>query len=333
MTAQMRTGPAARDSDFRGIDPAALNQLLKQVQDADNAIKVWLAAHRPPPGVPSTGYRQADQVALWASEQVGMLSRRYNYAITHPDKGGGVTAPPPAPTPSPGNAGGAGSGAGGSRKPVQPPPKRATTPKGAGDLGAFPNRQAAAKAAKADALAVAGAVQDGRPVPDTVWKHLKANADDPDYTEELYERLGPAGTAALLDAAGGDKARLKVIEESLGTASHHLTMDAKWLRAFLAEADRVGVRAVAVQVLTGADMSKRTREAIGKLDLRAGAPAQGLAPAQQAGSPGDGLAPAREAARPAAQQGTQGLAPAQQAGSPVHPPLRPAAESAPTNLA
>ncbi len=111
------------------------------------------------------------------------------------------------------------------------------------------------------------AVQDGRPVPDSVWKHLKANADDPDYTEKLYERLGPAATADLLKAADGDKAKLKAVQESLGIASHHLTMDVKWLRACLAEADRAGVRPVAVQVLLGADMSERTRTAVGKLDL------------------------------------------------------------------
>jgi hypothetical protein len=72
----------------------------------------------------------------------------------------------------------------------------------------------------------------------------------------------------LLKAAGGDQARVGAVRESLGTASHHLTMDVRWLRAFLAEADRAGVHPVAVQVLTGADMSRRTREAVGKLDLR-----------------------------------------------------------------
>ncbi|MFA1547515.1 hypothetical protein [Actinomadura chokoriensis] len=309
MTAQMRTGPVARDPEFRGIDPPALNQVIKQLQDAQNAIQSWLNAHRPPPGVSAAGYRQADQVAQWAADQLGMLSRRYNYAITHPSPGGGVGAPtPPAPAPVvPGKPGGAPAG---TPQPVKPPPGKTTpsktapsktapsktapsktappktvphqatfrpTPRGAGDIGNFPTRQAAAKAARTDALVVVTAVQDGRPVPDSVWKHLRANADDPDYTEKLYERLGPAATADLLKAAGeqdargngadGDGANLKAVQESLGVSSHHMTIDVKWLRTFLAEADRAGIRPVAVQVLTGAGMSERTRAAVAKLDL------------------------------------------------------------------
>lgn len=267
MTAEMRTGPGARHSDFRGIDPAALNQLIKQVKDADNAIKSWLNGHRPPPGVSAAGYRQADQVAQWAADQLGMLTRRYNYAITHPDQGGGVDTPPvpPSPgtgTPSPGTPGG-----GGTPAPAPPPRRKNTVPRGAGDLGGFPNRQAALKAAKADALSVAGALQDRRPIPDSVWKHLKANADDPDYTEKLYERLGPAGVAGLIDAANGDKAKLKAIQEALGMASHHMAMDVKWLRALLAEADRTGTRPLVVQLLTGADVTQKTRDAMAKLGL------------------------------------------------------------------
>ncbi|QKW35204.1 hypothetical protein HUT06_15120 [Actinomadura sp. NAK00032] len=276
MTAQMRTGPAARDPQFRGIDPPALNQVVKQLQDAQNAIQGWLNAHRPPPGVSTAGHRQAAQVAQWAADQLGMLSRRYNYAVTHPSPGGGVDAPPPpAPAPAPG---GPGKGPSGAPRPARPPsheapvktapptlkPTPQPTPRGAGDIGNFPDRKSAAKAARTDALAVVAAVQDGRPVPDSVWRHLKANADDPDYTEKLYERLGPAATADLLKAAQGDEARLKAVQESVGVASHHMVMDVKWLRAFLAEADRAGVRPVALQVLAGAPMSERARAAIAK---------------------------------------------------------------------
>ncbi|WP_157419583.1 hypothetical protein [Actinomadura kijaniata] len=287
MPSQMR-GAAARDSDFRGIDPPALNALLKQVRDAHTAITGWLSAHRPPPGVSSAGYRQAEQVAQWAADQMSMLTRRYNYAITHPDRGGEV-APPPVPAP-PRAGGSPGSGPAGTPRAPRPP-RPNTTPRGAGDLGGFPDRESALRAARSDALAATAAIQDRKPIPDAVWRNLRANADDPDYTEKLYERLGPAGAAALLKAAGNDGARLRTVEESLGTASHHLTMDVRWLRAFLAEADRTGVRAVAVQVLTGADMSKRTREAIGRLELR-----------------GDPAPPPRD--RPA---------------GPAHPPLKPGA--------
>ncbi|WP_207924043.1 hypothetical protein, partial [Actinomadura bangladeshensis] len=173
----------------------------------------------------------------------------------------GRTAPVPAGTPRP-----AGPPSPGAAPPTSTPEP---TPRGAGGIGNFPTRQAAAKAARTDALAVVAAVQDGRPVPDSVWTHLGANADDPDYTEKLYERLGPTAAADLLKAAGGDGARLEAVRQSLGMSSHHLPMDVKWLRAFLAEADRAGVRPAAVQVLTGAAMSERTRAAIAKLDLRA----------------------------------------------------------------
>ncbi|GAA1814408.1 hypothetical protein [Actinomadura chokoriensis] len=273
MTAQMRTGPAARDPEFRGIDPPALDRVIRQLQDAQNAIRGWLNAHRPPPGVSAAGYRQADQVAQWAADQLGMLSRRYNYAVTHPSPGGGVDAPPPpAPAPRPG---GTAPVPVGTPRPTGPPspgaaPPKFTpepTPRGAGDIGDFPTRQAAAKAARTDALTVVAAVQDGRPVPGSVWTHLRANADDPDYTEKLYERLGPAAAADLLKAAGGDEVRLEAVRESLGMSSQHLAMDVKWLRAFLAEADRAGVRPAAVQVLTGAAMSERTRAAIAELGL------------------------------------------------------------------
>lgn len=277
MTAQMRTGPAARDPEFRGIDPPALNQVIRQLQDAQDTIRGWLNAHRPPPGVSAAGHRQADQVAQWVAGQLGMLSRRYNYAVTHPSPAGGVDAPPPpAPAPRPGGTAPAPAG---TPRPVKPPLKPAPrnappskftpepTPRGAGGIGNFPTRQAAAKAARTDALTAAAAVQDGGPVPDSVWRHLKANAGDPDYTEELYERLGPAGAADLLKAAGGDEARLEAVRKSLGVSSHHLPMDVKWLRAFLAEADRAGVRPAAVQVLTGAAMSERTRAAAAELDL------------------------------------------------------------------
>ncbi|MFB4315704.1 hypothetical protein [Actinomadura sp. 21ATH] len=278
MTGQMRTGPAARDADFRGIDPPALNHLIRQMQDADNAIRGWLNGHRPPPGVPATGYREAQRVAEWTAGQLGMLTRRYNYAITHPDRGGGVEAPavpvlPGTPgTPgnrSPGDASPGNGSPSPGPKPVEAPARpRPVTPVGAGgDLGNFPTRQDAAKAARTDALAVAAAVQDRDPVPKAVWERLRANAGDPDYTEKLYERLGPAAAADLLKAAGGDEARLAAVRESLGTASHHAAMDVRWLRAFLAQADHAEIRPVAVQVLAGAPLSERTREALNRLGL------------------------------------------------------------------
>ncbi|MFD0905517.1 hypothetical protein ACFQ11_34440, partial [Actinomadura sediminis] len=119
MTAQMRTGPAARDPDFRGIDPPALDRLIKQMQDAQNAIRGWLNAHRPPPGVSAAGYREADDVARWVGNQLGMLSRRYGYAVTHPD--GGSMRPPPGPAPSPETGRAPVEDGGGAPAPAAPP--------------------------------------------------------------------------------------------------------------------------------------------------------------------------------------------------------------------
>jgi hypothetical protein len=267
MSGSMRTGPAAGDPEFRGIDPVALGHVLKQMNAADRAIQGWLNAHPPPPGVSTQGYHRAQEVSVWVTEQLSMLTRRYNYAITHPDSGGGITpapAPPQRPrTPSVPPARGGEEGI-----TVAPPPRRPTTPKGAGgELGNFPTRKAAEKAARADALAVGRAIKEGRPIPGDFWQRLKANADDPDYTETLYDRLGPAGTADLIKRAGGDEAKLKAIRESLGTASHHHTMNVAWIKAVLAEAERDGTTAVAISVLTQADMSQRTQDALAKLGL------------------------------------------------------------------
>jgi hypothetical protein len=48
-------------------------RLVKQVQDAGTAVMNWLNAHRPPPGVPTGGYREAARAEQWATGQVGML--------------------------------------------------------------------------------------------------------------------------------------------------------------------------------------------------------------------------------------------------------------------
>ncbi|WP_155885117.1 hypothetical protein [Actinomadura flavalba] len=309
MTAQMRTGPAARNADFRGIDPPALNHLSRQVQDARVTIIGWLTAHQPPPGVAHTGRRQAEEVVLWIADALSMLERRYNFAITNPDPGGGIEAPPASPPPASGGGappGGTkttppavpapprgarpGSPPGGS--PTTPPgvpvpPRRAQPPelvpvqRGAGDLGAYPTRGDALRAGRSDAAAIRA---DG-PVPASVWANLKASADDPDYTEALYDRLGPHEAAGLLAAAGHDPARVAVIQQSMGMASHHMVMDEKWLRAFLASADAAGAGPVAVQVLAGADFGAKTSAALARIDLRAVRPAD-LRPAAAPGPTG-----------------------------------------------
>jgi hypothetical protein len=275
----MRAGPAPRDPDFRGIDTDALGHLIKQVKDATTAIKRWLNEHPLPPDVPRTGVRMATEVDLWASSQLGMLIRRRNYALTHPDR---VHEMPKTGSPPPGlgsrggkgsgkgagKGSGKGSGRGGGR--VVPSrggrPPRHTTPSGAGPhLGNFPTQQAAAKAAAADVLAIKKAEAQHSAPSDAVWRRLRDNADDPDYTAAFYTRLGPAGTAALIAAAHGDRPRLDVISESFGTGSHQAPIDEKWLRALLAGAGPAQ-HAEVVQVLRTADLSDKAEAALHRLD-------------------------------------------------------------------
>lgn len=241
MAGQMRA-ESRRDANFVGVDVAAMARLIQEMRHASSAITGWLRTNGAlPAGVPRTGIHQAAEVEKWATEQAAMLTRRRNYALTELSKGSR------APSPShPGHLG----------------RHQGHTSAGAGPkVGNFPNVHLAVKAAAADAAVIT----KGDPVPATVWRHLKANENDPDYTKALYDRLGPAGVAKLIKAAGKDHE--KAVATSLGTASHHLAMNEKWLRAMLAEATRLGVHAEAVQVLHDADLSARGKVALGHLGL------------------------------------------------------------------
>ncbi|MFC7733063.1 hypothetical protein [Actinomadura keratinilytica] len=220
----------------------------RPARHADAPLQLRGHPSRPGPGRPG---------AVRPGPDAGQVRRR----------GHGCGAGRPAPRAGAGKGGQPSKGGGTPPRSVKPAPARpprGTTPNGAGDIGNFPTREAAAKAARADALAVSAALKEELPIPKSVWQHLKANADDPDYTEKLYELLGPAGIAALIQAAGGAETRLGFLQESLGTASHHLTMDAKWMRTLLEEAESRDVRSVAVRVLTGADLSEKAREALAR---------------------------------------------------------------------
>jgi hypothetical protein len=256
-----------RDPNFRGIDPDALGQLVKQVTDAGNAIQSWLNSHQPPAGVSSAGYAAAADVGRWVDGQLGMLTRRRNYALTHPDAGGGMNAPRPPGLPSAGTPG---------STPIPVVPRRTRrriVPSGAGPhIGAYPTTPAAEKAARSDAAAIARAERDHEPVPASVWKRLKADAADPDYTRELIERLGAPGVARLILAAGHGKTDLHVISEALGTASHRMTITRSWLAALLAESARLGDRPTAITVLRGAPLTPRAEAALHKVLAPAQAP-------------------------------------------------------------
>lgn len=207
MTAQMRTGPAARDPSFRGIDPPALNQVIRQLQDAESAIRGWLNGHRPPPGVSAMRLpagRRGRPVGGRPARHADPPLQLRRHAPRQGRRRPGAHAPVPGSRPGTVRRrrnrrrprGGrlarvrvrfgrrvrwvrrprfgrrdvhAGHPAEDRAVPRQP------TPNGAGDLGAFPDRRAAAKAAKADALAVAAAAGGGVRVPGSVWTHLKAN--------------------------------------------------------------------------------------------------------------------------------------------------------------
>jgi hypothetical protein len=67
--------------------------------------------------------------------------------------------------------------------------------------------------------------------------------------------------AELIAAAKHDKARLHVISESLGVASHHTTFSRTWLEEVLAESNRLHDRTTAISVLNGAHFAARSAAA------------------------------------------------------------------------
>ncbi|RFU41321.1 hypothetical protein DZF91_12395, partial [Actinomadura logoneensis] len=216
--------------------------------------------------------------------------------------------------------------------PASHPRPHRTTPNGAGDLGKFRTPHEAARAARKDAAGIADAVKHHRPVPAETWKDLTEHAGDPDYTRALYERLGPTGAAALIKAAHGNPAHLKVIERSLGVASHHLTMNARWLDALLDESDRLGDHRTAVHVLTTADTSARTRDALTRLGLQhqhqhpapSHAPGHTAPPAHAPAPPRYPIQPpATPAHVPAETAHPAPAAPSHPSTGPGHPPTAP----------
>ncbi|WP_106398399.1 hypothetical protein [Actinocorallia populi] len=89
----MRSGPASRDPNFRGIDPAALGQVVQQLQRAAGDIEQWLRANPAPAGVSAAGYQQARAVQQWVTDQLGMLTRRRSLALAQREEPD-VNAPP-----------------------------------------------------------------------------------------------------------------------------------------------------------------------------------------------------------------------------------------------
>ncbi|GAA2732521.1 hypothetical protein [Actinocorallia aurantiaca] len=309
----MRSGPASRDPNFRGIDPAALGQVVQQLQRAAGDVEQWLRANPAPAGVSAAGYQQARAVQQWITDQLGMLTRRRNLALalredpdvnapTAPELGREVTPSTPDNTDA-GLAGSTGAttlgnnptpsqpgqtGENGDDKPPQNPPvgdngnvtqpvndgndadqptgndvpATPAVPPGTGsDLGSFGSTDEAVKVAVTDAYATNTALGGGSPVTTGVWKNLAEHAKDPEYTAAYYERLGPEGVARLIDAAEGDKAKLKAITQSIATADNQFQMDSRWVAAMLGEADKLGNRAEVLQVLQSTPLAPRLDDA------------------------------------------------------------------------
>ncbi|MEO3783376.1 hypothetical protein ABGB12_08610 [Actinocorallia sp. B10E7] len=312
----MRSGPASRDPNFRGIDPAALGQVVQQLQRAAGDIEQWLRANPAPAGVSAAGYQQARAVQQWITDQLGMLTRRRNLALaqreepdvktpTAPELGRDVTPSKPnnnasnglseASSPTPGNTtdaaqpGTSGENGDNNKPPQTSPvgdnntdqpvvngndadqpagndspaePAEPAAPPGTGsDLGAFGSTDEAIKVAVTDAYATNTAFQGGAPVATGVWKNLTEHAKDPEYTAAYYERLGPEGTARLIDAAEGDEAKLKAITQSIATSDNQFHMDSRWVASLLAEADKLGNRAEVLQVLQSTPLAPRLEDA------------------------------------------------------------------------
>lgn len=240
---------AARDKDFLGVDVVAMARLIQQMNAASDAIAGWLRANAAlPPSVPRTGLHQATAVESWVHDQRGGLTRRRDYAISHLNRK--VHTVPATGT------GGLGAH-----------PHHVTSAGAGHHVGHFPDVRGAVGAGAADGATARRAIEEHHPVPDAVWRHLVANAGDPDHARAFYDRLGPAGVAALAAAAPPGSARREAVETSLGVASHHMDMGEAWMRTLLGAAAREGVRADALQVLAGAHLDRRAKVALAHLGL------------------------------------------------------------------
>ena len=297
----MRSGPGSRDPNFRGIDPAALGQVVQQLRQAAEDIERWLSANPAPAGASTEGYTAARTVQRWITEQFGMLTRRRNLALAQredpdvnapnspelgrettpvqpeadrddatatevvdPDTGTpNAPARPNAPNaPADPNTPNAPSGPADTGQETTPEKPQQDPPGSGADLGAFASTDAAVKAGVTDAYATTTALGGGGAVAAGVWKNLAEHAKDPEYTAAYYERRGPEGTAKLIQAADGDAAKLKAITQSLAAADNQFHMNAQWVAKMLAEADRLGNRAEVVQLIQATPLSPRLDAAV-----------------------------------------------------------------------
>ncbi|MCD0450944.1 hypothetical protein LO762_17335 [Actinocorallia sp. API 0066] len=148
------------------------------------------------------------------------------------------------------------SGTGGQQEPGAQPQDGAGAPDpadGAGPGGGAADAPGGVAGGVTDAYATIEALESGDVAAQT-WERLEANADDGDYTAAFYERLGSEGTAQLIDAAGGDQAKLDAIAESLSTADAQLDFDAAWVADVRAEAVALGAGDDAARVLGATPM-------------------------------------------------------------------------------
>ncbi|GAB3668852.1 hypothetical protein GCM10027589_35660 [Actinocorallia lasiicapitis] len=246
---------ANRDANFRGIDTDALAHLIQQMRTASASIEQWLSAHPAPPGVSGTGYRQAVAAQRWIEDQIGMLTRRRIYALTHQDNPDIVAAAPPVkskPVPT--------------FKEASIPPSELGIPAesdlNVNEQGQFQDVGTATSTGSADATAIRRAVEAKEPIPNEVWQRIQAHAKDPNYAAALYARLGPEGTARLIDAAQGDKARLEALITSLTIADNKVRFDNAWLASVLAEADRLGAGSTAREIFSATPLAPRIDDSI-----------------------------------------------------------------------
>jgi hypothetical protein len=117
-------------------------------------------------------------------------------------------------------------------------------------LGKFKTVEAAVARAHINADIVLNARKNRQPIPDSVYKDLQDNGDDPDYAEAFFKHLGPAGTTYVLidsravgpsDADEQSEWKRQALGNTFATASHRMKFDADYIASISNELRALGL--------------------------------------------------------------------------------------------
>jgi hypothetical protein len=139
-------------------------------------------------------------------------------------------------------------------------PAGGTTVSYQGDLlGKFKTVDAAVAQARINADIVLNARTKHKPIPDSVYKDLQENSNDPDYAEAFFKRLGPAGTTYVLidsravgppDADKQSEWKRQALGDTFATASYRMKFDADYIESISNEMRALGLPTNAAGAMT-----------------------------------------------------------------------------------